>query len=1004
MSDKSSGTYVIDAEYNVVSYNQTIHELYPQLVRGKKCYKCLMGLDEPCPPCPVAGHIHGPQTYLDPIRGIYETVDAVDIVFENGKEGHALVMSTVGESETIAAKLPRSRDELERLLEQKYFDSLTGGYSRSGFIRQANLLFSRVPKTDYAVVMFNIQNFKAINDVFGVEGGDQVLKTVFETLQTSWLSPVISARAESDWFLFLVNRSRIGDHSLNTLLNLEWSSGTRIVTLHLRCGVYFAEDSTVPVSNMVEWATLAIKFAEQESYGGLAVFNKSMRHTYMEHAAILSSFRSSMRNGDFQIWYQPIVRASDGRLCSAEALVRWIHPKAGMLSPGNFIPALEKGGMISELDRYVVKHVFSFQDDLKTSGLATVPISVNLSRQDFYDDQLMSDVFRLAQEHNLTGRCVNFEVTETSVAALRQNCSYLLGQIRQSGAKVLLDDFGSGYSSLSMIGDYSFDIIKIDKSFIDQIENKPTVRAIISSAIDMCHRIGLKTVAEGVENAAQLEFLRGQHCDYIQGYYFAKPMKEEDFLACLAGEQKALAMDAGDEKPPFLRDFDSSNLEELIDHSGQFIQVCHPEDYTMVYANAKTLAISGHPELPYAGQKCYQYMLGLDAPCGHCPMKKMGTEAEKEIEVDDGAHVFALKARYTMWNGRKVFIEYGRDVTGTKVAKIRYHEQIQSILENLPKGQGVFRMDLTDDRWLSSGGIAQNARDMQNIRDVDTLIHMIAAFVPDEAGQQQFFALFCREAQLRAYRENQHQIVHETKSYYDDRSIRWSRITVQMIDNPENGHIESLLYGIDISRDRERVAELESERLQSLQEKDALQKDVSIAWGMSSKAEQDRRIDCLTGLNSRLDLGDTLQRAKEGTGDLVSAILMLDIDDFKLVNDTYGHTAGDLCLRAIGKVLLEFGTLHAITFYRFGGERILGIFHRRDCGMKETVEALLETVRRTRIPLKGGQNISLTASVGYTEKGADYQEMIRIADQAMAAAKRRGKNQAACFDEKNARS
>ena len=135
---------------------------------------------------------------------------------------------------------------------------------------------------------------------------------------------------------------------------------------------------------------------------------------------------------------------------------------------------------------------------------------------------------------------------------------------------------------------------------------------------------------------------------------------------------------------------------------------------------------------------------------------------------------------------------------------------------------------------------------------------------------------------------------------------------------------------------------------------------------------------------------------------MVSAILMLDIDDFKLVNDTYGHTAGDLCLRAIGKVLLEFGTLHAITFYRFGGEKILGIFHRRDCGMKETVEALLETVRRTRIPLKGGQSISLTASIGYTEKGADYQEMIRIADQAMAAAKRRGKNQAACFDEKNA--
>jgi EAL domain-containing protein (putative c-di-GMP-specific phosphodiesterase class I) len=258
-----------------------------------------------------------------------------------------------------------------------------------------------------------------------------------------------------------------------------------------------------------------------------------MRHTYMEHAAILSSFRSSIRNGDFQVWYQPIVRASDGRLCSAEALVRWIHPKAGMLSPGNFIPALEKGGMISELDRYVVKHVFSFQDDLKTSGLATVPISVNLSRQDFYDDQLMSDVFRLAQEHNLTGRCVNFEVTETSVAALRQNCSYLLGQIRQSGAKVLLDDFGSGYSSLSMIGDYSFDIIKIDKSFISHDELQDKDRAIIGSIIKMAELLHVDVITEGVENMEQVQFLQDLGCTKVHGYLYGKPLPPEQLEGML---------------------------------------------------------------------------------------------------------------------------------------------------------------------------------------------------------------------------------------------------------------------------------------------------------------------------------------------------------------------------------------------------------------------------------------------------------------------------------------
>ncbi|MGN0363746.1 MAG: hypothetical protein ACI4ET_13015 [Bilifractor sp.] len=162
MSKKSSGTYIIDENYTVISVNQTLRELYPSVQPGKKCYQCLMHLDEPCPPCPVANHIQGPQTYLDPIRGIYETVDAVEVELPDGKLGHALVMSTVGESETISARLPRTRNELNKLLEQQYFDSLTGGFSRKGFIRESERVFARSKKTDYAIVLFDIHNFKRL--------------------------------------------------------------------------------------------------------------------------------------------------------------------------------------------------------------------------------------------------------------------------------------------------------------------------------------------------------------------------------------------------------------------------------------------------------------------------------------------------------------------------------------------------------------------------------------------------------------------------------------------------------------------------------------------------------------------------------------------------------------------------------------------------------------------------------------------------------------------------
>ncbi|MGI6216975.1 MAG: EAL domain-containing protein [Coriobacteriales bacterium] len=998
MSDKSSATYIIDQDFNIISCNKSILELYPQLKKGEKCYKCLMDLDEPCEACPVVNNILGPKTYMDPIRKIYETVDAVEVDLGDGNIGHALVISTVGESEAVSKRLPRTHRELQKLLEQEYYDSLTGGFSRKGFIREAGNVLENSGQLEYAIAMFDIRNFKAINDTFGVEGGDQVLKYVFDYLESSWMEPIVSARIESDWFVFLVESDKMKNGDLEELLNIEWNTDTHNAHIHLCGGVYFIEDKDAEVSSMVDGAILAEESSELEECGNFAVFNESMRKSYVDSAGIISSFQSSIRNHDFKVYLQPVIRTEDEKICSAEALARWEHPTMGFVSPADFIPVLEKNGLISRLDQYIMERVYEFQESLLHKGMKFVPISVNLSRQDFYNDHLVGGIISLAEKGDLPKGAVNYEVTETSVAALKQNCSYLFDQIRQAGARVFLDDFGSGYSSLGMIGDYSFDVIKIDKSLIDQIEDNPTVRAIITSTIDMCHKIGLKAVAEGVETQCQLDFLKRYHCDYIQGFIFAKPMSEEDFLNYLSSSQDMV--EEGDQTPvePAGIDFDFDNLVDLVDHSGMFIQACHTEDYTMVFANELTRLVSGHPEEPYRGKKCYKYMLGLDAPCGHCPMKKMGDEKEKEVEVDDGEHVFSLKARYTEWNGRKVFIEYGRDVTNTKIAQRRYTSHIRSILENIPEGQGVFHVDLTADKWLSSGGNAQNARNMQNVKDVNTLIHMIASFVPDEEGQERFFKKFSREAQLETYNEDKHQIVLETLSYFDDMSIRWSRVTAQLIDNPNNGHIESIIYGIDISKERSHVEELERERLQNKQEKERLEKEVEEAWDMYTRADRDRRYDYLTGLNSRLDLHNELEQAARGEVPPITAITMIDIDRFKNVNDKYGHAVGDKCLKALGKTILDFGIENGISFYRYGGEEIVGLIRGDKNEAPPKISRLLEEIRNMKIKIDNGDEITLTASIGYTTKGGDYQEMINRADQAMYLAKKRGKDQLACID------
>ena len=196
-----------------------------------------------------------------------------------------------------------------------------------------------------------------------------------------------------------------------------------------------------------------------------------------------------------------------------------------------FIPALEENGHISELDFYVLKKVWQFINDRCENNKFVVPISVNLSWMDFYDEIMMEKILKEMDRFRENGRehMARFEITETSYAAIRENRSGILESLRIKNAKILLDDFGSGFSSFGMLQDYDFDILKIDMSFIRKIGENPKTKSIVHSIIGMAHEIGIKTVAEGVETEEQVSFLRQSGCDYIQGYYYSKPVPIEQF-------------------------------------------------------------------------------------------------------------------------------------------------------------------------------------------------------------------------------------------------------------------------------------------------------------------------------------------------------------------------------------------------------------------------------------------------------------------------------------------
>lgn len=414
-------------------------------------------------------------------------------------------------------------------------DVLTGGYNRRGFIRITERLLNEVPdRTKYAVLFFNVKNFKAVNELFGVESGDVVLQNIFRTLTHSKLSPVITARVESDHFVCLVENKNLDFEELTSVCDNKFVKDGKCMNLIIRCGIFYVEEKPMKISGMIDRAKLAKRYITDEYVQPYMVYDHSMQVAYIDKAKLAGELQEGIAKEQFKVYYQPVIDTKTGKIASAEALIRWIHPDKGFISPALFIPALEENGHISELDFYVLKKVWQFINDRCENNKFVVPISVNLSWMDFYDEIMMEKILKEMDRFRENGRehTARFEITETSYAAIRENRSGILESLRIKNAKILLDDFGSGFSSFGMLQDYDFDILKIDMSFIRKIGENPKTKSI-HSIIGMAHEIGIKTVAEGVETEEQVSFLRQSGCDYIQGYYYSKPLPEEEFVEFL---------------------------------------------------------------------------------------------------------------------------------------------------------------------------------------------------------------------------------------------------------------------------------------------------------------------------------------------------------------------------------------------------------------------------------------------------------------------------------------
>ena len=412
-------------------------------------------------------------------------------------------------------------------------DWMTDEYSRSGFLSQAEkLLTDPEYQTGYSMVYANIQGFKAINDLLGTQSGDMVIFLEKDALIQE-LNPILIARFESDHFVLITKTENITEDSMNRLCYQCYTEGTKKLPIIIRCGIYHITDTTKKIPQMLDQAQLAEKSIPSTHGTPYAICNQQMIQDYVNQRVFVSELDSALNNNKFIHYYQPIVDAKTGEIVSAEALIRWNHHEKGMIPPGMFIPTFEKEGQTTKLDSFMVNSVLNFNISRMEKGLKVVPCAVNLSRMDFYDTKLMAMLKEKLQNQKDVHSMLKLEITESAYAVLETDALAFLEEMKKLGLAFLLDDFGSGMSSLSTLEVYNFDVIKLDMGFIRKIGKSPNAEAIIRHTIGMSHDMNAKVVAEGVETKEQLEFLQSVDCDMIQGYYFYKPMPEEEFAQLL---------------------------------------------------------------------------------------------------------------------------------------------------------------------------------------------------------------------------------------------------------------------------------------------------------------------------------------------------------------------------------------------------------------------------------------------------------------------------------------
>ena len=467
------------------------------------------------------------------------------------RDGALLAHLAGGVADEIALRIElATREQVEgQLLHNTLHDPLTALPNRTLFMERLDHALSRAKrKTDsrFAVLYLDLDRFKIVNDSLGQQGGDQLLVAVANRLRQALRGVDTVARVSGDEFAILLedlahfdDAHRVADR-LITDIGRPVRIGDNDVFTSASIGVVLSASGQDSAEVILRSADIAMYRAKSAGRSRYEMFDAAMHTQAIERLRRETDLRRAVERSEMVVFYQPIVSLPLGTISGAEALVRWNHPTRGRVSPAEFIPMAEDLGLIVPIGEQVLRaacrQMREWQD--KVGGVAELTIGVNVAAKQFQEPDIVEMVAGVIRETGIPAQLLKLEITESAILENTEAATRVLGELKELGVQIHMDDFGTGYSSLSYLHRLPIDAMKIDRSFIGQLDTDERSMRLVSTILEMAANLGVRTVAEGIENPAQLEMLRKLACDYGQGYLFSPPVPAADFTKLLEANRR----------------------------------------------------------------------------------------------------------------------------------------------------------------------------------------------------------------------------------------------------------------------------------------------------------------------------------------------------------------------------------------------------------------------------------------------------------------------------------